>query len=105
MFARVRFMRRGLVIAIVSLLVLAWPAYRLYENQRSFVELRKARQEVGAREYTSARTRLTALLARWPNDSEILGLSGICDSAAGEIDSALAKWGRVSPDYPRFDSF
>ncbi len=88
-------MRRGLIIAIVSLLVLAWPAYRLYENQRFFTELANARREIAAGSFASAGDRLKSLLAHSPDDPELHFLAGICDSNAGNIDSALANWNQI----------
>src|SRR5436190_7471384 len=91
-------MRRRLVMMSVgvAMAVAAWMGVRAVDARRFRDELARAREEIGARRFASARVRLARLAERRPSDGEVELLLGDCERALGHPEAALAAWARVS---------
>src|SRR4051794_5469680 len=92
-------MRRRLVMMSVGvgMAVAAWMGVRAVDARRFGDELARARAEIGARRFASARVRLARLAERRPGDGEVELLLGDCARTLGHPDAALAAWARI-PD-------
>src|SRR4051812_3186257 len=89
-------MRRGRRLALgLGVIVLVAGACWVVRARWVRAMIDQARQEMAARHYAAARSRL-ARLAPWGSaGGEVDYLLGCCEQAAGRPDAALASWSRV----------
>ncbi|MFO0892522.1 MAG: FG-GAP-like repeat-containing protein [Isosphaeraceae bacterium] len=90
--------RRWAILCVgIGLTLAAWLGVRALQTRQFREELGRAREEVKARRFSAARTRLARLAERRPDDGEIALLLGECERRLGNPDAALAAWRRI-PD-------
>jgi len=89
------------VSAALALAAIGWGATRVVAAARFRAGLDRARGEVAAGHFETARRWLAALPADRAADPEAAYSLGVCEHAAGQFDAALAAWSRVALDSPR----
>jgi enediyne biosynthesis protein E4 len=85
----------GLVAAVTAWIGVGAVETRLFQN-----ELRQAQLDFDARRFGAARARLVRLAHRRPGQGEVEYLLGACEMNKGNVDAALAAWGRVPDQAP-----
>ncbi len=95
-------MRRRTAILLFGLAVwlglMAWYVTGKVADRRFAAELRRAEREMGQGRYAEARATLAMLAARRPGRGDVELHLGACEILDGNVDAALAAWGRV-PDF------
>jgi tetratricopeptide (TPR) repeat protein len=78
-----------------SVLMLALGGWWILAERRFQAGLRLAKAEMDSGRFEAAARRLTAHSAWSPKHAETAFLLGVCASAAGRLEEALAAWARV----------
>jgi thioredoxin-like negative regulator of GroEL len=90
------------VLSIVTIGIgLAWPAWYVAGGWQVRRGLNRAKRQINSGQYGAALDRLAQLSTRWPRHGEVEYLLGVCESALGRTERALAAWARVPLTSPR----
>lgn len=87
----------GSAIVAVGLGAAAWGGWRWWESRRLREELDRARDEIKAGRYNTARERLVALPKSYGGGDEVEYQLGICELYRGQRGAAIAAWERIPP--------
>ena len=83
----------GCALATVS-------AYWVAGDWRDRAALERARRDLAAGRFATARESLVRLAARRPGDEEVAYRLGVCEAELGHVEAALTAWGRVPEGAP-----
>jgi enediyne biosynthesis protein E4 len=92
----------GLTVGMFGLGLLATIAASNLQTRRLQAELAEVRRMMDRGRLGAAGKALSELAQRWPEQGEVLLLTGQCEEALGRTDRALAAWSRVPNSDPHF---
>lgn len=91
--------RTWITCLALTLVASVWGGWRVVVGWRHREGMERVQRLMDRdRQFEAARRWLDQVPSRWSNDPEVLYRLGVCEHAAGDIQSALATWSRIGTD-------